>query len=166
MTIRRSKPVRSKSTRRSHALTIRPGKTRDVPTILRMIRGLAEYEKLAHEVRATPTQLKRSGFGRKRYFRVLIAERGERPVGYALYFFSYSTFLARPALYLEDLFVVPKERGTGAGKGLLRELARIALKEGCERMDCIVLADNTPAIRFYERLGAEFHPEWVPTRLG
>ena len=130
-----------------------------------MIRGVAEYEKLAHEVRASTSQLKRDGFGRKRYFRVLLAERGKKAVGFALYFFSYSTFLAKPTLYLEDLYVRPAARGTGAGKALLRALAREALKEGCGRMDWQVLADNAPAIEFYERLGAKLHPQWVPTRL-
>jgi GNAT superfamily N-acetyltransferase len=130
-----------------------------------MIRGLAEYEKLAHEVRASRAQLKRDGFGRKRYFRVFLADQGQRSVGFALYFFSYSTFLAKPTLYLEDLFVVPRARGTGAGKALLRALAKAALKEGCGRMDWQVLADNAPAIEFYERLGAKLHPTWVPTRL-
>lgn len=165
MTRRRSKPPKVKPSGRPETLAIRTGRARDIPAVLRMIRGLAEYEKLAHEVRATQAQLKKSGFGRKRYFHVLIAEKDKLAVGFALYFFTYSTFLARPTLYLEDLFVVPGERGTGTGKALLRALAKIAVKEGCERMDWMVLADNTPAIRFYKRLGANLHPNWVPTRL-
>jgi len=146
-------------------IRIRTATAQDVPTILAMIRGLAIYEKLAHEVRASTAQLKRDGFGRKRYFRVLLAEQNRRSIGFALYFFSYSTFLAKPTLYLEDLFVLPKARGTGAGKALLRALARAALKEGCGRMDWLVLANNSPAIDFYRRLGAQLHPLWVPTRL-
>ena len=165
---RRRTPTASGSSRKSgaaKAVRIRPGTAKDVPTILAMIRGLAAYEKLAHEVRASTAQLKRDGFGRKRYFRVLLAEQNRRSIGFALYFFSYSTFLAKPTLYLEDLFVLPKARGTGAGKALLRALARSALKEGCGRMDWQVLANNTPAIDFYKRLGAKLHPIWVPTRL-
>src|SRR5262245_51550497 len=98
------------------ALRIRRGTARDVPTILSLIKGLAEYERLAHEVRATQAALRRHGFGRRPYFETLIARRGKTPVGFALYFFTYSTFLARPSLYLEDLFVVPEERGRGAGR--------------------------------------------------
>jgi GNAT superfamily N-acetyltransferase len=130
-----------------------------------MIRGLAEYEELAHEVRATAARLRRDGFGARRYFRVLLAERGRTAVGFALYFFTYSTFLAKPTLFLEDLFVWPDERSTGAGKALLRALAREAVRNGCGRMDWLVLANNSPAIRFYRGLGAKLHAEWVPTRL-
>jgi GNAT superfamily N-acetyltransferase len=130
-----------------------------------MIRGLAEYERLAHEVKATAARIRHDGFGASPMFRVLIAERGEAPVGFALYYFGYSTFLARPTLFLEDLFVLPSERGTGAGKALLRALARAALRSGCRRMDWLVLADNAPAIQFYRRLGAVLHPGWVPARL-
>jgi GNAT superfamily N-acetyltransferase len=155
---------KGKSTRHS-AVHIRPAIVRDVPTVLAMIRGLAKYEKLTHEVRATPARLRRDGFGKRRFFQVLICERGKAPVGFALYFFSYSTFLARPKLYLEDLFVVPEERGTGAGKALLRALAREALRNGCGGMDWLVLDWNAPAIRFYERLGAKLHRNWIPTRL-
>lgn len=161
---RRPKPSAALRLRRA-ALRLRPATRRDVPAILALIRGLADYEKLAHEVRATERRLLRDGFGRRRYFRVLLVERGRRPVGFALYFFAYSTFLARPTLYLEDLYVVPEERGTGAGKRLLGALARIAVKEGCGRMDWLVLADNAPAIGFYERLGAKLHAAWVPARL-
>lgn len=164
-----SRAVKQATPRRQPArqarVRIRPATVRDVPTILKMIRGLAAYEKLAHEVRATPARLRRDGFGKRRFFQVLICERGKAPVGFALYFFSYSTFLARPKLYLEDLFVVPEERGTGAGKALLRALAREALRNGCGGMDWLVLDWNAPAIRFYERLGAKLHPNWIPTRL-
>jgi GNAT superfamily N-acetyltransferase len=147
-------------------LLIRPGTPQDVPTILKMIRGLAEYEHLAHEMKATAARLRRDGFGRRRYFETLVCERGRKIVGFALYFYSYSTFAGRPSLYIEDLFVLPEERGTGAGKALLRALAGIALKRDCGRMEWVVLRGNDPAIRFYERIGAKLQEEWIVTRLG
>jgi GNAT superfamily N-acetyltransferase len=146
-------------------LRIRRGTARDAAVILRLIRGLAEYEKLAHEVDATLARVRRHGFGRRRYFETLICSRGRTPVGFALYFFTYSTFLARPSIWLEDLFVVPEARGHGAGKALLRELARIALRRGCGRMEWTVLDWNTPSIRFYESLGAKLRKDWILTRL-
>lgn len=147
------------------ALSIRRGSRRDVRTLLRLIRGLAEYERLAHEVEATAARLRRHGFGRPPYFETLICRRAGRPVGFALYFFTYSTFLARPTLFLEDLFVLPEERGRGAGRVLLRALARIAVRRGCGRMEWMVLDWNRPAIRFYRRLGASLKREWILTRL-
>ncbi len=146
-------------------LTIRRGTRRDVPTILALIRGLAEYERLLREMKATAVRIRRHGFGRRPYFETLICRRGARPVGFALYFFTYSTFLGRPSLYLEDLFVLPDERGNGAGKALLRALAKIAVKRRCGRMEWTVLDWNHPAIRFYQRLGARLRKEWVLTRL-
>ena len=147
------------------ALVIRRGTERDVPIILTLIRGLAEYERLAHEVEATPARVRAHGFGRRRYFETIICRRGGKPVGFALYFFTYSTFLARPTLYLEDLFVLPEERGTGAGKALLRALARIAVRRGCGRLEWAVLDWNRPAIGFYKRLGAKLRRQWILTRL-
>ena len=144
---------------------IRRGTERDVPVILKLIRGLAEYERLAHEMEATPARVRAHGFGRRRYFETIICRRGGKPVGFALYFFTYSTFLARPSLYLEDLFVLPEERGTGAGKALLRALARIAVRRGCGRMEWAVLDWNRPAIGFYKRLGAKLRRQWILTRL-
>ena len=146
-------------------LTIRRGTRRGVPTILALIRGLAEYERLAHECVATTAGIRRDGFGRRRYFETLICRRGGRPIGFALYFFTYSTFLARPTLYLEDLFVTPAERGRGAGRALLRALARIALARRCGRMEWTVLDWNRPAIRVYRRLGAVLRRDWILTRL-
>jgi GNAT superfamily N-acetyltransferase len=146
-------------------LAIRRGTARDLPTILALIRGLAEYEHLAHQMEATPSRLKRHGFGRRPYFETLVCRRGRTPVGFALYFYTYSTFLGRPSLYLEDLFVLPEERGRGAGKALLRALAKIAVARGCGRMEWTVLDWNTPSIRFYKNLGARLHKEWVLTRL-
>jgi GNAT superfamily N-acetyltransferase len=147
------------------ALTIRRGTRRDVPTILALVRGLAEYERLLHECVATPGKLRRDGFGRRPYFHTLICRRRGRPVGFALYFFTYSPVLARPTLYLEDLFVLPEERGRGAGLALLRALARLAVRRGCGRMEWTVLDWNAPARRFYRALGAGFRTEWVLTRL-
>ncbi len=149
----------------SASLTIRRGTRRDVPTILALVRGLAEYERLLRECVATPGGIRRHGFGRRRYFETLISRRGGRPIGFALYFFTYSTFLARPTLYLEDLFVLPAERGRGAGLALLRALARLAVRRGCGRMEWTVLDWNRPAMRFYRALGARFRTEWVLTRL-
>jgi len=147
------------------ALSIRRGTRRDVPVILRLIRGLAEYERLAHEAVATASQIRRHGFGPRRYFETLICRRGREPIGFALYFFTYSTFLGRRPLCLEDLFVLPEERGRGAGRALLGELARIAKGRGCGRMEWTVLDWNTPSIRFYKRLGAKLRKDWILTRL-
>jgi GNAT superfamily N-acetyltransferase len=147
------------------ALSIRRGTRRDVPTIVALIRGLAEYERRMHEVAITPAQARRHGFGRRPYFETLICRRGRRPVGFALYFFTYSTFLGRPSLYLEDLFVLPEARGRGAGRALLRALGKIAMARGCGRMEWTVLDWNAPAIRFYRRIGARLHKDWIHTRL-
>jgi GNAT superfamily N-acetyltransferase len=144
---------------------LRPGTRRDVKTIVELIRGLAEYEKLAHECEATVTRIRRHGFGARRYFETLLCERDGAAVGFALYFFTFSTFLARPTLYLEDLFVLPEERGRGTGRALLAALARIAVRRGCGRMEWAVLDWNTPSIGFYERLGARLRREWLLTRL-
>jgi len=133
--------------------------------ILRLIRGLAEYERLVHQMEATAGRIRRHGFGRRRYFEALICRRGRTPIGLALYYFTYSTFVGRPTLYLEDLFVLPAERGHGAGRALLRALAKIAVRHGCGRMEWAVLDWNTPAIRFYRKLGATLRREWILTRL-
>jgi GNAT superfamily N-acetyltransferase len=156
---------RNRRASRRIAFSIRRGGLSDVPTILRLIRGLAEYERLAHQVEATIGRIRRHGFGRRPYFETLICRRDGRAVGFALYFFTYSTFLGRPSLYLEDLFVLPEERGTGAGKALLGALARIAVRRGCGRMEWTVLDWNRRAIGFYRRLGANLRKEWILTRL-
>ena len=114
---------------------------------------------------ATPGRIRRHGFGRPRYFEALVCRRGRTPIGLALYYFTYSTFLGRPTLYLEDLFVLPAERGNGAGRALLRALAKIAVRRGCGRMEWAVLDWNTPSIRFYRKLGATLQREWILTRL-
>jgi GNAT superfamily N-acetyltransferase len=147
------------------ALGIRRATRRDAPTILALIRGLARYERLRRACRATAARVRRDGFGRRRYFEALVVRRGRRPIGFALYYFTYSTFQAAPTLYLEDLFVVPDERGRGAGRALLVALARIAVRRRCARMEWTVLEWNAPAIRFYRTLGAELRREWILTRL-
>ena len=114
---------------------------------------------------ATAGRIRRHGFGRRRYFEALICRRGRTPIGLALYYFTYSTFVGRPTLYLEDLFVLPAERGNGAGRALLRALAKIAVRRGCGRMEWAVLDWNTPSIRFYRKLGATLRREWILTRL-
>ena len=146
-------------------LSVRRGARADVPLIAELIRGLARYERLERQCLVEPAALRRHGFGRTRYFETLICRRDHQPIGFALYFFTYSTFLARPTLYLEDLFVVPDARGQGAGRALLRALARIAIRRGCGRMEWAVLDWNTPSIRFYRRLGAGLRKEWILTRL-
>jgi GNAT superfamily N-acetyltransferase len=145
--------------------SIRRATPRDAPTIFRLLRGLAEYERLTHEMVATRRQIRRHGFGKRRYFEALICRRGRADVGLAVYYFTFSTFQGRPSLYLEDLFVLPEERGRGAGRALLAELARIAERRGCGRMEWAVLDWNKNSIRFYKRLGAKLRREWIRTDL-
>jgi GNAT superfamily N-acetyltransferase len=145
--------------------TIRTATVADVPLILDFIRGLAVYEKLAHEVVATDATLRQTLFGATPAAQVVIAEVNGQPAGFALYFFNYSTFLAKPGLYLEDLFVKPEFRGAGIGKTLLLHLAKIANSRGCGRMEWSVLDWNEPAIKFYDSLGARRMNEWKICRL-
>ena len=137
----------------------------DVAQILRLIRALAEYEKLAHEVVATEAALADTLFGERPAAEVLLAEEGGRAVGFALFFPNYSTFLARPGIYLEDLFVEPACRGKGLGKALLKAVARIAVERGCGRLEWAVLDWNAPAIGFYRNLGAKPLDDWTVMRL-
>jgi GNAT superfamily N-acetyltransferase len=146
-------------------LRIRQAERSDVPLILQFIRELAEYEKLTHEVVATPEDLLRDGFSERPYFHVVIAEWDSQPAGFALYFHNYSTFRGRPGLYLEDVFVRPAYRGKGIGKALLLHLARIAVAEGCGRFEWQVLDWNTAAINFYKSLGAVVMKEWLTMRV-
>jgi GNAT superfamily N-acetyltransferase len=146
-------------------LTIRDAVAGDAALLLRFIRALAAYERLSHEVRATEADITRTVFGEPRYARAIIASWNGEPAGFALYFFNFSTFLARPGLYLEDLFVLPEQRDRGIGKALLVELARRAHAADCGRMEWAVLNWNEPAIRFYERLGARPIDEWRTFRL-
>ena len=147
------------------AMRVRAGTVRDIPAILKMIRGLAEYEHLEHEMKATVAQLKRHGSRPRPYFETVVCSLDGKIVGFALYFSTYSTFAGKPSLYIEDLFVLPQERRRGAGMALLQTLARIAMKRGCGRMEWLVLRENEPAIRFYLRIGAKLHEEWIVTRL-
>ena len=147
---------------------IRPAIRTDVPVILQFIRDLAEYEKLSAEVTATEAQLAQTLFpaeGAAPAAHCVLAFAGSRPAGFALYFFNYSTFLARPGLYLEDLFVAETCRGQGIGKALLLHLARLANLRGCGRMEWAVLDWNKPAIDFYESLGARRMLDWQVCRL-
>jgi len=145
---------------------IRPATPEDLPHILGFIRGLAAYEKLLHEVEATEEKLRATLFGPQPAAECVLALAGEGPpAGFAVFFTSYSTFLARPGLYLEDLFVSPEFRGRGLGKALLLHLARLAHQRGCGRMEWAVLDWNQPAIDFYESLGAERKPDWTTCRL-
>jgi GNAT superfamily N-acetyltransferase len=146
-------------------VALRPATEADVPTLLELIRGIAEYERLSHEVEATEALLRRHGFGPRRIFETILAERDGRAVGFALYFFTFSTFKARPTLYLEDLFVRPEERGRGVGRRLLVALARIAVDRECGRMEWSVLDWNAPARDFYFKLGAVAMDEWTVFRM-
>jgi GNAT superfamily N-acetyltransferase len=146
-------------------LAIRPAERADVPVIAELIRGLARFEKLEHEVSMTQERLAENLFGRHRYAETLLAEEEGVPVGFALFFHNFSTFLAQPGIYLEDLFVVPEQRGRGVGRALLKELARLAVERGCGRLEWSVLDWNREAIGFYERLGAKPNSEWTVYRL-
>ncbi len=144
--------------------TIRPGAASDVQLILRFIRELAEYEREPAAVTATEADLLRDGFGPDPKFRVVIAEWEGKPAGFALFFYNYSTWQGRPGLYLEDLFVRPEFRGRGIGKQLLAHLAQLAVRENCGRFQWQVLDWNTPALEFYESLGATVMKEWLTMR--
>lgn len=146
-------------------MTLRSATPADVPLILDFIKGLADYEKLAHEVVATEESLHATLFGERPYAEVVIGEHEGEPVGFALFFHHYSTFLGRPGIYLEDLFVRPAWRGRGFGKALLTFLAKLAMERGCGRLEWAVLDWNEPAIRFYESLGAKPMDEWTVYRI-
>ena len=144
--------------------TIRKGTPEDTPVIFDLIKKLAVYEKMENHVTTTVEQLRENIFTHN-FSMVLIAEENEKPVGFALYFFNFSTFVGKPGLYLEDLFVEPEFRGKGYGKKLLIELAKIAREENCGRMEWSVLNWNTPAIDLYESLQAKPMDEWTVYRL-
>ena len=146
-------------------LNIRPATVNDAALILKFIRDLAEYERDPQAVTASEADLVRDGFGGDPKFRVVIAEWDRKPVGFALFFNNYSTWLGRPGLYLEDVFVRPEFRGKGIGKTLLLHLARLAVEENCGRFQWQVLDWNTPSIRFYESLGAKVMKEWLTMRV-
>ena len=146
-------------------LRIAPASEADVPVILELIRGLAEYEKLSHKVTATEARLRETLFGAKPAAEVLLAYRDEECAGFAVFFTNYSTFLAQPGIFLEDLYVKPHLRGKGIGLALLKHLAGMAVKRGCGRMEWEVLDWNEPSIGFYKKLGAVAMDEWTKYRL-
>lgn len=145
--------------------TIRKATEGDVPEILALIRALAAYERAPDAVKATEADLREHGFGPNPYFQCLIAEEDGRPAGFAFYFFDFSTWMGRPGIYLEDIFVYPEFRGRGIGKALLRRVAAVAVEKGCARLKWEVLEWNTPAIEFYRSMGADFMHEWRTMRL-
>jgi len=147
------------------ALRIERATERDVPLILRLIKELAVYEKMAADVTATEEGLRATLFGARPAAEVIIARVGDTPAGFALFFHNYSTFLGKPGLYLEDLFVVPEFRGRGCGRELLQHLARIAVERGCGRFEWSVLDWNEPAIGFYKKLGARPMDGWTIFRV-
>lgn len=147
------------------AVHIRAATPTDVPVILQLIRQLAEYEKLAHEVTATEQALCDSLFGPKPAAEVLLAYAGHVPIGFAVFFQNFSTFLGKPGLYLEDLFVLPEWRRKGVGKQLLSKVAALAVERGCGRFEWAVLDWNEPALRFYKSLGTRVMDDWRICRL-
>jgi len=150
---------------KNNAVSIRPAREDEVALVLQFVRELAEYEHLLHEVVATEESLRASLFGARRYAEVVFACLDEEPVGFALFFHNFSTFLGQPGIYLEDLFVRPNVRGKGVGQALLRWLAAEAVHRGCGRLEWAVLDWNEPAIRFYRSLGARAMDEWKLFRL-
>ncbi len=145
-------------------ISYRKASEKDIPVIHRFIRELAKYEKLEHEVVASSEALKKSLFGERPYAEVVLAEAEGKAAGFVLFFHNYSTFLARPGIYIEDLYVKPEYRGKGLGKGLLRYIASLALERDCGRVEWWVLNWN-PARKFYDSLGAKAMNEWVVYRL-
>jgi GNAT superfamily N-acetyltransferase len=146
-------------------IRIEPARERDVPLILELIRGLAEYERLADQCIATEARLREALFGAQPAAEVLLAYADDQPAGFALFFHNFSTFLGRRGLYLEDLFVKPEFRRLGIGRRLLAALARVAVERGCGRFEWSVLDWNAPAIEFYKRLGAKPLDEWTIFRV-
>lgn len=149
----------------SARIAIRQAVAADVPLILELIRALGEYERLVHEVVATEADLHEQLFGARPSAEVLIGELDGAAVGFALFFHNFSTFLGKPGLYLEDVFVRPEHRGAGLGKALMVELARIAVERGCGRFEWSVLDWNQPSIDFYRSLGAVGMDEWTVQRV-
>jgi GNAT superfamily N-acetyltransferase len=144
---------------------IRQATSDDIPLIFQLIRELAEYEKLSHEVTVTEEELRSTLFGARPVAEVVIASADDVPVGFAVFFANYSTFLGRPGLYLEDLFVRPEARGLGIGRALLEYLARLTIDRGWGRLEWRVLDWNEPSIAFYKRLGAEPLSDWTVFRV-
>jgi len=149
----------------SEAITIRPAVEADVPVILQFIRDLAKYEHLEHEVVANEGLLREGLFGSRPYAEVVLASLNGEPVGFALFFHNFSTFLGRPGIYLEDLYVRPEARGHGVGRQVLTWLAATAVSRGCGRLEWAVLDWNEPSIRFYRNLGAVPLNDWTTYRV-
>ncbi len=149
----------------SHGALLRPAELRDVQAIVGLIRELAEFEKLTHLLQATPERLRPHLFGEKPMAEAIVAELGGEVVAFALYFTNFSTFLAQPGLYLEDLYVQPAHRGKGIGEAMLTRLGRIAAERGYGRFEWSVLDWNENAIRFYKRMGATVMDEWRICRI-
>jgi len=146
-------------------IRLRLAEIHDVPAILNFIQGLAKYEKLSDQVVATEEKLTQTLFGDKRFAEVVIAEYQHRAAGFALFCHNYSTFLAKPGIYLEDLFVLPEYRGKGLGKALLSHLAKLAIERDCGRLEWSVLDWNQPAIDFYQSQGASMLHDWRINRV-
>ena len=144
---------------------IKQATEQDIPLIRKFIQQLAEYERLSHEAVMTEETLRESLFGARRYAEVLLGYTRGEPAAFAVFFHNFSTFLGKPGLYLEDLFVIPEMRGKGFGRAMLVELARIARERNCGRFEWSVLDWNEPAIEFYRKLGARAHDEWTTFRL-
>jgi GNAT superfamily N-acetyltransferase len=146
-------------------ISIRPATVADVPTIMRFVIELARYEKAEHEVTATEEDLRQGLFGECARVEAAICEYDREAIGHAIFFMNFSTWLGKYGIFLEDLYITPKQRGIGAGKALLEHVAAIAVDRGCGRFEWNVLDWNEPAIRFYESLGAEPMSEWVGYRV-
>ncbi|MDR3626518.1 MAG: GNAT family N-acetyltransferase [Ignavibacteriaceae bacterium] len=149
----------------SGKIVIRNAVEKDIPLILNFIKELAEYEKLSHHVKVTEELLKESLFGQRRFVEVLIAEYDDEPAGQALFFHNFSSFVGRPGIYLEDLYVRPHLRKNGIGKALLQSLVNLAKERNCGRVEWAVLDWNKPSINFYKSIGASPLNEWIIFRL-
>lgn len=149
----------------SSELILRPAEAGDVETLFNLIQALAEYEKLSHAVTGSAEALKAHLFGAQPYAEAILAEYAGKAVGFALFFHNYSTFLTKPGIYLEDLFVLPEFRRKGIGKAILKYLAQLAVERNCGRLEWSVLDWNEPAIAFYEKLGATVLPDWRICRV-
>lgn len=149
----------------SPQIIVRPAKPADVPALFQLIQALAEYEQLSHAVTGNVELLREHLFGPRPYADAIVAEVSAQPVGFALFFYNYSTFLTKPGIYLEDLFVLPDYRRQGIATALLSYLAQRATAEGCGRLEWSVLDWNASAIAFYERMGATVLPDWRICRV-
>lgn len=149
----------------SPPVNLRSATPADASTLFQLIHALADYEKLSHAVTGTPEALTDHLFGERRYAEAILAEVAGQAAGFALFFYNYSTFLTRPGIYLEDLFVLPEYRRRGIGKALLTYLAERAMQENCGRLEWSVLDWNAPAIAFYEQMGAKILPDWRICRV-